>query len=123
MMFSDWLLSQLAKRDWKQSDLAKKSGLTKQTITNYANGRIPDKTAISKIAAAFKIPAEEVYRVAIGRPQNPDSDPWVEETSYKLNLVPPSLRGIVDSFIDSMVESSENNHKTRSKTKPKSSTS
>ncbi len=112
-MFSDWLLSQLAKRDWTQTELANRSGLTKQAITNYVNGRIPDKTAINKIAAALKIPAEEVYRVAVGKPQSPDSDLWVNEMSHKLSLLTPGMRSVAERFINSMVEGEETARESR----------
>lgn len=63
-MFNDWLLSQLKERNWTQADLARKSGLTTASISNYVNGRTPDDAALTKLAKAFKLPAETVYRAA-----------------------------------------------------------
>src|SRR5689334_1230325 len=96
MRFGDWLLAQLAKRKWTQIQLAKESGLSKQAITNYVNGRTPDNYAIERIAAAFRLKPEEVYRVAIGKPANPEADPWVDEMSHKLTMLSPGLRAVAE---------------------------
>lgn len=63
-MFNEWLLSQLQERDWSQADLARASGLTRPAISNYINGRVPDQSAIRKIAKAFKLSDEIVFRAA-----------------------------------------------------------
>ncbi len=63
-MFHDWLLKQLQEKEWTQADLARHSGITKGAISNYINGRVPDKSALRKIAKAFKLPPEIVYRAA-----------------------------------------------------------
>jgi len=118
-MFADWLLAQLAKRNWTQTELAKKAGLTKQAITNYVNGRIPDNDAISKIASALRISVEEVYRVSIGKSANPAKDPWVEEMAHKLDQLPPNLRDVAGRLIDSMLDSEEaSQHKSKPNKKP-----
>ncbi len=107
MRFADWLLAELAARDWNQSDLAKFSGLTKQAITNYVGGRIPDTEAIQKIARAFKIRPEEVFRVAIGEPAEPDRDEWVDEQTYKLEQIPPEMRPLAGRVIAGLVEDAQ----------------
>jgi len=123
MRFADWLLAQLAKENWTQVKLAKESGLSKQAITNYVNGRTPDKYAIERIAIAFRLKPEEVYRVAMGKPANPDADPWVDDMSHKLSLLSPGLRGVAERFINSMLEGEQTNQpKAKSKTKQRSST-
>ena len=118
MRFSDWLLSQLAKENWTQTRLSKESGLSKQAITNYVNGRTPDKYAIEQIAGAFRLKPEEVYRVAMGKPANPDADPWVDEMSHKLSLLSPGLRTVAERFINSMLEG-ETAEKQKAKPKPR----
>jgi transcriptional regulator with XRE-family HTH domain len=71
-MFNDWILSQLQEHDWSQADLARASGLTTGAISNYINGRTPDKTALRKLAKAFKLPPETVFRAAGILPPEPD---------------------------------------------------
>lgn len=62
--FADWLKTELKNRDWNQSTLARRSGLSRSTISNYINRTIinPDKYAIEAIAHAFGYPPEVVYR-------------------------------------------------------------
>jgi len=37
--FSDWLLSEMNKRNWTQADLARASGLNRQSVSDYINRR------------------------------------------------------------------------------------
>jgi transcriptional regulator with XRE-family HTH domain len=63
-MFDEWLLNKLKEMNWSQADLARASGLTRSVISKYMSGRIPDESALRKIAKAFKIPTETVFRAA-----------------------------------------------------------
>ena len=81
-MFSKWLLEKLQEIGWKQADLARHSGITTGAISNYINGRTPDETALNKIAKAFKIPPEIVFRAAgLLPPQNKTSE-LIEEITH-----------------------------------------
>lgn len=62
--FSAWLTFQMQLKNWTQSDLARASGLTRQTISYYLSdkSKYPDENALIKIANAFKLPPEHVYR-------------------------------------------------------------
>ena len=64
--FGTWLGIQLQERGWSQSDLARESGLTRQTIGDYLsdNADFPDDNALRQIALALKVPAEQIYRAA-----------------------------------------------------------
>ncbi len=74
-MFNDWLLKQLQDREWSQADLARSSGITKGAISNYINGRIPDETALRKIAKALNLPADLVFEKAGVLPPKPELSP------------------------------------------------
>lgn len=67
MEFSDWLLSELAKRKWTQADLARRSGLTKQAVTNYVSGRVPNRDALVSIAKSLQIPIEIIFDAVSGK--------------------------------------------------------
>lgn len=67
MEFSDWLLSELAKRKWTQADLARRSGLTKQAVTNYISGRVPNRDALVSIAKSLQIPIEIIFDAVNGK--------------------------------------------------------
>ncbi len=64
--FSDWLFSEMKARDWTQADLARNSGLTRQSISYYFSGRskLPDNRALEAIAHALRLPPEVVFEKA-----------------------------------------------------------
>lgn len=66
IIFGDWLLAQMKAQKLSQSEFARRAGLTRQAISYYTTGKSkqPDEFALQKIAAALKIPPEEVYRAA-----------------------------------------------------------
>lgn len=92
-MFNDWLLKQMQLQEWSQADLARHSGLTKGAISKYINGRIPDESAIRKIAHALKLPVDFVFEQAGLLPQKPELSP------IKRKLV-----HVIESSLDSDVE-------------------
>ena len=104
-MFNDWLLERLKENGWSQADLARRSGLTRGAISNYVNGRVPDEISLRKIAKAFNMPPENVFRIAGVLPQSVD-DPWVNEIAYKLKLLDESRRNLVDKFIKMLLDDS-----------------
>jgi transcriptional regulator with XRE-family HTH domain len=79
MKFNDWLLDKLQKIDWSQADLARASGLTTASISKYVGGRIPDESALKKIAKAFNLPPETVFRAAGILPPVSELDAMREE--------------------------------------------
>jgi transcriptional regulator with XRE-family HTH domain len=81
-MFSDWLMKKLEDMEWKQADLARRSGITKGAISNYINGRTPDKEALQKIAKAFKVPPETVFQIAGLLPEDMAIDELTKEATY-----------------------------------------
>jgi len=74
------------------------------------------------IADVLKIDRRYFLAVAAGLPPESDKDPWVEDISHKLKLLPPSLRDIADRFIDSMIKSEEATAR-KSKPNPKTAKS
>jgi transcriptional regulator with XRE-family HTH domain len=62
--FSEWLLSEISRREWSGADLARRSSLTRQAVNNYLNGtrRNPDENALQAIAHAFGYPPEVLFR-------------------------------------------------------------
>ena len=64
--FSDWLISEMKKREWTQSDLARKADMNRQVISMYVNRKRinPDAETLKRLAAAFDVPIETAYRAA-----------------------------------------------------------
>jgi transcriptional regulator with XRE-family HTH domain len=66
MDFSDWLLQEMNKRGWSQADLARNSGLNRQSVSDYVNRRRtnPDPEALVSIAKGLKISPITIFRIA-----------------------------------------------------------
>lgn len=74
MEFSEWLLFQLKDRDISQSELARRSGITRQSVVNYLAGRIPDPPELKKLARGLRLPVADVFRAAGLLPPTPEPD-------------------------------------------------
>ena len=63
--FSEWLAAELSKRNWRQADLVRESGLSRGAISNFINGhKEPGERACFFITDALGISPIEVCRVA-----------------------------------------------------------
>jgi transcriptional regulator with XRE-family HTH domain len=106
MDFSDWLLEQMNQREWTQSDLSKKSGLTRQSVSDYVNRRRtnPEPAALVAIANALGISPITVFRKAGLLPSSTESDSDFDDWKHLLNQLPPDereeMRGIVQLKIE-----------------------
>ena len=64
-MFSEWLMRELNSRHWSQSDLARKSGITRGSISHILNGtRKAGNDVCEGIARAFGYPPAFVFEKA-----------------------------------------------------------
>jgi transcriptional regulator with XRE-family HTH domain len=103
--FSEWLLEELKKRNWSQSDLSRMAGISPGTISNVISGAKGLGYETGKaIAHAFKIPPEEIFRVAGILPPKPNADEWLEEMNHKLSLLDPATRLIAEKLINALLE-------------------
>lgn len=103
--FGAWLLNKLDEKGMSQSELARRSRLSEGTISNIiSSSRGTGLDSVEAIARALRIPPEEVFLAAIGKPLKPD-DEWVKETSHKIASLPPDLRAIADRLLNSLAES------------------
>ena len=91
--FSEWLQSEMDKRGWSQSDLARAADLNRAVINKLLNGKShPQPTTLEAISRALRIPLETIYRVAGLLPVNPDSDDDMEEAMYIFKSIQNSQR-------------------------------
>lgn len=60
-----WIVERMRERDWNQSDVARASGLSRQSISHYMTQRSkePDYDSLQKLAKGFNVPVDELYRV------------------------------------------------------------
>lgn len=107
--FADWLINELAKRDWSQAELARRCSTTTATISRIINGERRIGTDVANaIAFAMKIPNEEVFRQAGLLPSKPEIDPALEELNYKLSTLPPDLQEEALNYLNYLIEKQDN---------------
>lgn len=121
-MFNEWLLKQLEERGWKQADLARYSGITTGSISNYINGRIPDKNVLKKIAKAFKIPPEIVFRAANLLPEENPKTELIEQITHLIQELPQSEQQEIFEFIKFRFNLAEKRGNNENKRTPKNPT-
>ncbi len=99
--FVNWLKAQLQERNWSQAELARASGLNKQSIHYYLtqSARPPRAHALAKIAHALNLPVEEVYRAAGIPLQPPDISETIEEVVYEMEDMPKQDQQEVLAFV------------------------
>lgn len=86
--FSAWLQTEMNKRGWSQSDLARSADLNRAVINKLLNGKShPQPTTLEAISRAFKIPIESTYRAAGLLPVSPENDETIEEAIHVLKSI------------------------------------
>ena len=86
--FSAWLLDELKKRDWNQSDLAQRSGVSQGAISKVLQGqRNPGLEFCSGVAKAFRVPVEKVLILAGFLPARDHEVQEIEELKFLFNAL------------------------------------
>ena len=107
--FSIWLKSEMDKRDWNQSELARKADVTRSAVNGVLTGaRNPGNDLCEAIAKAFNMPPEDVFRFAGLLPPKQKKDKLTEEAEYLLSQMPEDKREQAIRFIRFL--SQEGNH-------------
>ena len=89
--FSDWLKEELKKRNWKQAELAHKSGLDSAVISNIINGkRRAGETTIPAIARALQLSPKFVFEKAGLLPTEKDLSPLKRQLLHIAEDLPDS---------------------------------
>lgn len=103
--FSSWLIEQMQIKNWSQSDLARASGLTRQTISYYLSDKStkPDEAALTKIAHAFKISPIAVFRKAGLLPEGGEQASF-EDWQHLLNQLMPDEREEMREIMQMKIE-------------------
>lgn len=99
--FANWLTAQMQERNWSQADLARASGLHKQSIHYYLtqSAKPPHAQALIRVAYALRLPVEEVYRAAGFLPHLPDINQTIEEILYEMEDMPEQDQQEVLAFV------------------------
>jgi transcriptional regulator with XRE-family HTH domain len=86
---SDLIVAELEARGWEKKELAIKARLDPGVITRLIQRKtIPKPETIKKIALAFHIPAEVVFRAAGLLPSRPSKDGDFERWEHILSQLP-----------------------------------
>lgn len=113
--FKDWLLAEMNRRHWSQSDLARSAELNRAVINKLLNGQpTPRPTTLKAIARAFKIPVESVYRVAGLLPDVSENESFLEEALHHIKQIQNPRRKVTAlTLIKALIaeEEDENNQK------------
>lgn len=98
--FTNWLNAELEKREWNYSKLATKAKISKGTISHILSGRRnPGSDFCEKIARAFNIPPDEVYRRAGLLPPAPVRTSQTEELIYLFNQFPDNEKADLITYM------------------------
>ena len=82
--FSDWLVIALEDKKWTQADLAREAEVSPTAISDIISGRRNvGKNTAKAIAKAFKLPPEQVFRVAGLLPPNAKVDEYTEQIVHE----------------------------------------
>ncbi len=119
--FVDWLIERMEERGLSQSQLARASGLSKQTISDYVNRKRtqPDERALQSLARGLHLPTEAVYRAAGILPPEHERAELSEEFAYLLDQLDERDIEEVKRIIKLKIELREQEQKAgQSKPKP-----
>lgn len=106
--FTEWLLSEMEKREWSQSYLADRLGLTRAAISNIVNNvNMPSNDTCEKLAQVLRLPVEEVYRRAGLLPPKSPHEEQIERIYYKLSTLEDDDRKQVEEYIEFMLQRNE----------------
>lgn len=88
--FPLWLQEQLDKRNWRVSDLAKRSHKSDAAVSRILHGeRNADPDTLVAFANALNISPIFMFRKAKLLPQGPEDDATFEDWQYLLNQMSP----------------------------------
>ena len=81
--FTDWLDNELDSRSWSRAELARRAGVTESSLSLiYSGAREPGTKVCDGIAKAFRIPPDNVYRIAGLLPSQPSTNQDVKELEH-----------------------------------------
>jgi transcriptional regulator with XRE-family HTH domain len=103
--FSDWLLGRLDQKAWSYKELARRSGMSPAAVSQVMTGRQrPGVEFCLGVSDALKEPPTKVFRLAGLLPDNPDSDPVLEDIVYCYAMLSPNARAKLRQYARTLAE-------------------
>jgi len=112
--FSEWLQTEMDKRGWSQSDLARSADLNRAVINKLLNGKSHAQPAtLEAISRALKIPLETTYRAAGLLPINTDNDDAIQEAIHVFKSIQSAQRRATAlALLKALITEEENEQRT-----------
>jgi len=109
----DWLLGEMEKRGWSQSDLARSANLNRAVINKLLNGpSVPRPSTLEALARAFRVPVEGMYRLAGLLPEISEAESFVEEVTHQIRMIQsPQRKTTALNIIKALVSEDEQEQK------------
>lgn len=122
--FPTWLLLELKKRNWLQSELARRAGISRQTVSEYINGKRKyyEKEILVAIAQAFEIREEDVFIAAGAYSPKPGDDTTLRQIEHLYHTLrdPANKTKALEYLLFLRVQERQAIHDTEGKRKAKS---
>jgi transcriptional regulator with XRE-family HTH domain len=100
--FSDWLLEKLRERNWSQSDLSRRAGVSRTAISNLiSEKRGPGADLASAIAQALGVSIDEVFHAA-GIMKTNLVDDRATRLAHRIAQLPEEDQEVLDAMIDGL---------------------
>ena len=105
MDFSDWLLGEISKRGWSQADLARASGVNRQSVSDYINRRRtnPDPDVLVSLAKGLHISPVTIFRAAGLLPEGGENASF-EDWQFLLSQLVPDEQEEIRQIIELKIE-------------------
>jgi transcriptional regulator with XRE-family HTH domain len=121
--FPAWLTLERENREWSQSDLSRHANISRQVISDYENRKRKyyDEAILKKIAHAFKLPPEAVFRAAGILPQQTPENEIVEQINHLAKELPADEQQGILEFVKlrhRIAEQRKENETRRPRNKP-----
>jgi transcriptional regulator with XRE-family HTH domain len=118
MDFSDWLLNEMNKRGWSQADLARASGINRQSVSDYVNRRRtnPDPDVLVSLSKGLHLSPITVFRAAGLLPPGGEHAVFADY-EHLLSQLTPEEQDEIRQIIEIKIE---RNHKAKQVARAKS---
>jgi transcriptional regulator with XRE-family HTH domain len=102
--FPGWLRQELTRREWRQADFARATGVDVSMISRWLHGRRPDPASLERVAQTLGLDLDGLLSMAGYRQQPRNDDPRIATLVAKVRQVEwtPERFLIVDALLEDL---------------------